>query len=184
LSLQQLMHFEKEYQVISNRWIKKYELPVSVADGVAEQIDFFFDSNGTFQFEAYIDRKKREIALFLHRVKRRSLQKSMNTIYEIEQYLQAHFSRDVKLQEIADRFYLSREYISRKFKQEFGENISDYVVKIRINRAKALLKNKDLKIYEIAHMIGYQDDKYFRKVFKKVEGVTPNEYRELLLEAK
>jgi two-component system response regulator YesN len=48
-----------------------------------------------------------------------------------------------------------------------------------MERAKSLLKNSELKIYEIANIVGYQDDKYFRKVFKKVEGVTPNEYREL-----
>ena len=100
-------------------------------------------------------------------------------IYEIEKYLLANFNRDVKLQEISTHFYLSREYISRKFKQEFNVNISDYIVNIRISKAKSLLKNSQLKIYEVANMIGYQDDKYFRKVFKKVEGITPNEYRAL-----
>ncbi|MFB9761847.1 response regulator transcription factor [Ectobacillus funiculus] len=183
LSFKQLIHFEKEYQIISNTWTKKYGLPSPVTDDVAEYIDVFFDQNGTFRLEKYIARKTREVALFLTRVKRRSTPKSINIIYDIEKYLQANFDRDVKLQEIAERFYLSREYISRKFKQEFKENISDYIVKIRMNRAKALLKNKDFKIYEIAHMVGYQDDKYFRKVFKKVEGVTPNDYRSLLFES-
>ena len=93
--------------------------------------------------------------------------------------LQANFDRDVKLQEISEHFYISREYISRKFKQEFNVNISDYIVKFRLKKAKSLLKNSQLKIYEIANIIGYQDDKYFRKVFKKVEGITPNEYREV-----
>ncbi|WP_078408605.1 response regulator [Priestia abyssalis] len=181
LSLRQLLHFEKEYQVMSHRWLKKYEVPYFVTDHVEKQIDLFFDQQGTFQLEQYTNRKKREIALFLKIVKRHSPQKNKNVIAEIEQYLQANFNRDVKLQEIADRFYLSREYISRKFKQEFNENISDYLVKIRMNKAKSLLKNSQLKIYEIANMIGYQDDKYFRKVFKKIEGITPNEYRGLHL---
>ena len=177
LSLRQLLHFEKEYQMMSHRWMKKYHVPYSVTDQIEKQIDSFFDKNGTFQLDQYIDRKKREISLFLKAVKRHSLQKNKNVIDEIEQYLQANFDRDVKLQEIADRFYLSREYISRKFKQEFDENISDYLVKIRMNKAKSLLKNSQLKSYEISNMIGYKDDKYFRKVFKKTEGITPNEYR-------
>lgn len=177
LSLRQLLHFEKEYQVMSDRWLKKYEVSYSGTDYAEKQIDLFFDRRGTFQLEQYINRKKRELALFLKIVKRHSLQKNKNVIGQIEQYLQANFDRDVKLQEIADRFYLSREYISRKFKQEFNENISDYLVKIRMNKAKSLLKTSELKIYEIANMIGYQDDKYFRKVFKKIEGITPNEYR-------
>jgi two-component system, response regulator YesN len=53
-----------------------------------------------------------------------------------------------------------------------------------MKKAKSLLKNSQLKIYEIATMIGYQDDKYFRKVFKKVEGITPNEYREAYMNQK
>ncbi|MCM3655249.1 response regulator [Metabacillus litoralis] len=177
LSLKLLLNFEKEYQVICNRWLKKYQLSFSVVEKVEKQIDPYFDQNGSFQFEKYIERKKREISLFLKKVKRGSGKKNTNIIYEIETYLQENCNRDVKLQEIAEQFYLSREYISRKFKQEFNVNISDYVVKIRMNKAKTLLKNSQLKIYEIAEMIGYQDDKYFRKVFKRIEGVTPNEYR-------
>ncbi|WP_134699300.1 response regulator [Ammoniphilus sp. YIM 78166] len=177
LSLNQLHHLEKEYAIIGNRFFKTYHIPYSMSDELEKRIDCFFDQNGTFQLEKYMERKKREISLLLRMVKRYSPSKKANVIYEIEQYLQANFNRDVKLQEISDHFYLSREYISRKFKQEFNENISDYIIKIRMAKAKSLLKNSELKIYDIANMIGYQDDKYFRKVFKKVEGITPNEYR-------
>lgn len=179
LSLNQLLHFENEYQVISNRWFKHYNIPVKLLDDMEKRLDLFFDQNGTFKLEEYKKRKQREISFFLKKVKRSAQQKSSSIIYDIEKYLQANFDRDVKLQEISDHFYISREYISRKFKQEFNVNISDYLVRIRINKAKSLLKNSQLKIYEIANMIGYQDDKYFRKVFKKVEGITPNEYRAL-----
>jgi two-component system, response regulator YesN len=177
LSLIQLLHLENEYLVISNRWFKNYNLSVKVADDIEKRVDLFFDQNGTFQLKEYKERKLREIAIFLEKIKRRALKKNSNIICDIEKYLQANFDREVKLQEISDHFYISREYISRKFKQEFNVNISDYIVKIRMDKAKSLLKNSQLKIYEIANMIGYQDDKYFRKVFKKVVGVTPNEYR-------
>ncbi|WP_040206054.1 response regulator [Neobacillus jeddahensis] len=179
LTLNHLLYFENEYLVISHKWYKTYKLPFKASDHLEERIALFFDHNGTFQLEAYKERKKREIAVFLKKVKRTTQQKNSNIIYDIEKYLQAHFDREVKLQEISEHFYISREYISRKFKQEFNVNITDYMVKIRMERAKSLLKNSQLKIYEIAGMIGYQDDKYFRKVFKKVEGITPNEYREL-----
>lgn len=177
LSLNQLHHLEKEYALIGNRFFKTYHIPYSMPDGLEKRIDRFFDQHGTFQIERYMARKKREISLLLKLVKRYSPSKKANVIYEIEQYLHAHFNREIKLQEISDHFYLSREYISRKFKQEFNENISDYIIKIRMAKAKSLLKNSELKIYDIANMIGYQDDKYFRKVFKKVEGITPNDYR-------
>jgi two-component system, response regulator YesN len=177
LSPRQLLHLDNEYMVISNKWLKYYNIPLKVSEDMEERIDLFFDSNGTFKMEEYKKRIKREIAIFLRKVKKSTLQKNNNIIKDIEKYLQENFDRDVKLQEISEHFYISREYISRKFKQEFNENISDYIVRIRMEKAKSLLKNSQLKIYEIANMIGYQDDKYFRKVFKKVEGITPNEYR-------
>jgi two-component system, response regulator YesN len=177
LSVRQVINLENEYIVISNKWFKHYNLSFKVPEDMEERIDLFFDSNGTFRIERYKERKKREITIFLKKVKKRALQRRNNIITDIEKYLQENFDRDVKLQEISDHFYISREYISRKFKQEFNENISDYVLRIRMEKAKSLLKNSQLKIYEIANMIGYQDDKYFRKVFKKVEGITPNEYR-------
>ncbi|MEH7274277.1 helix-turn-helix domain-containing protein, partial [Neobacillus vireti] len=177
LSLHQLLHFENEYLVISRRWYKNFNISIEISDQIEKRVDIFFDQNGSFQLEEFVKRIKREIVVFLKKIKRSSIQKNSNIIYDIEKYLQANFDRDVKLQEISEQFYISREYISRKFKQEFQVNISDYLVSIRMKKAKSLLKNSQLKIYEIAAMIGYQDDKYFRKVFKKVEGITPNEYR-------
>jgi two-component system, response regulator YesN len=177
LSVKQVMNLETEYLVISNKWFKQYNLSFRAPEDIEQRVDLFFDSNGMFRLKEYKERKRREMVVFLKKVKKSTLRKSNNIITDIEKYLQENFDRDVKLQEISDNFYISREYISRKFKQEYNENISDYIVRIRMEKAKSLLKNSQLKIYEIASMIGYQDDKYFRKVFKKVEGITPNEYR-------
>lgn len=108
----------------------------------------------------------------------------MNNMQKIEEYLRSHFQEDINLQTIADRFFLNRDYISRKFKQEFNETITDYVTKIRIEQAKDLLGNPTKKIYEIAYQVGYQNEKYFSKVFKKQTRVTPNEYRSSILSNK
>lgn len=98
-------------------------------------------------------------------------------IYDIASYLENHYAEDISLQDMAARFFLSREYISRRFKQEFGVNISDFLAGVRIEKAKLLLLNPQLRIAQVAEMVGYQDEKYFSKVFKKQEGQTPNEYR-------
>jgi two-component system, response regulator YesN len=108
----------------------------------------------------------------------------MNNMQKIEEYLRSHFQEDINLQDIADRFFLNRDYISRKFKQEFNETITDYLTKIRIEKAKELLGNPTKKIYEIAYQVGYQNEKYFSKVFKKQTRVTPNEYRNSILSNK
>lgn len=183
LSFRQLLHFENEYQMISTRWHKEFNLPFRIPTNLEERIYPFIDKEDIFQLEAYKDRKKREIALFLRRVKRQNTRKSRNVIHEIEKYIKANFHREIKLQEISEHFYLSREYISRKFKQEYHINLSEYLVSIRIKKAQELLRNSNLKVYDIANMIGYQDDKYFRKVFKKIVGISPNEFREVKIES-
>lgn len=178
LSYKQLIHLEQEYMLISSRWYKNYNISFQIKDSIENRIDLFFDDNGVFDLAAYKSRKKREITIFLKKVQRIAAKKNVNIILDIEKYIVANFNRDVKLQEIADHFYISREYVSRKFKQEFNVNISDFIVQIRMEKAKSLLVNRMLKIYDIANMVGYQDDKYFRKVFKKLVGITPNKYRE------
>ncbi|MFB5268794.1 response regulator [Paenibacillus enshidis] len=104
-------------------------------------------------------------------------------IRDIAAYLDVHFADEITLQDISSRFYLSREYISRKFKQEFGVNLSEYLCNLRIRQAKLLLLNPRLRLQQISEMVGYQDEKYFGKVFKKQEGITPGEYRKARTES-
>jgi YesN/AraC family two-component response regulator len=101
-----------------------------------------------------------------------------NIIAEIQQYMEANYHTDLTLQHIASTFYLSREYVSRRFKQKAGVNLSEYLEQIRIDKAKIYLKDHDVRISQVAAMVGYQDDKYFSRVFKKLTGCTPKDYRQ------
>lgn len=103
-----------------------------------------------------------------------------NPMAEIVKYIQQHYQSEISLQEVAGRFFVSREYISRKFKQEFGINFSDYIANYRIDKSKQLMLNPHLKLSQVAEMVGFHDVKYFSKVFKKKEGLTPKEYRDKL----
>lgn len=78
----------------------------------------------------------------------------------------------------ADRLGLSSAYLSRLFKKETGENFVDYLVKFRIEKAMYLLETTKLKNSEISIMVGFEDERYFGKVFKKKCGLTPRQYRE------
>ncbi|MCC3375305.1 response regulator [Cohnella sp. REN36] len=102
---------------------------------------------------------------------------------EIARYLELHYMKEITLQDISSKFHLNREYISRRFKQEFGETIGDFTSRVRMDKAKTLLASPHLKIAQIALMVGYQDEKYFSRVFKKVEQMSPNDYRKKLAEA-
>ena len=98
-------------------------------------------------------------------------------IFDIAKYIDQHYQEDLSLYDMAQRFYVSREYISRKFKQQFGINLSDYLAQIRMEKAQSLLLNPHLRIGQIAAMVGYRDEKYFSKVFKKETGLSPVTYR-------
>ena len=79
---------------------------------------------------------------------------------------------------IADRVFLHPVYLSKIFKAETGEGLSEYLIRTRLERALYLLKHTNKKIYEITAELGYQNPQYFSKLLKKHYGITPNEFRE------
>lgn len=100
-------------------------------------------------------------------------------IHDITVFIDHNYQNDLSLYDIASRFHVSREYVSRKFKQKHGINIPEYMNRIRISNAKILLQNPGMKIARIAEMVGFKNEKYFSLVFKKQEGISPKEFRKL-----
>ncbi|TDF98066.1 response regulator [Paenibacillus piri] len=98
-------------------------------------------------------------------------------IDRVTDYIHQHLDQDLSLQTIADRVGLHPVYLSKLFKSETGEGFSDYILKCRMERAAALLKDNKLKVYHIANLLGYQTSHYFIKVFKKFYGLTPQEFK-------
>ncbi len=98
-----------------------------------------------------------------------------NAIY----YLKEHYKEQISLGRLAEYMELSESYVSRLFNKETGINISSYINSLRITEAKNLLKNTNMKIYEIASETGYSSTTVFHIAFKKSEGITPAEYRNI-----
>lgn len=101
-----------------------------------------------------------------------------NIIHQSVQYIRTHYAEKITLEEMARRVYLSPAYFSRVFKDEMNEPFSAYLNRIRIARSKELLLHRDLRLADIAMMVGFEDQSYFTKVFKKTQGITPLRYRE------
>lgn len=99
-------------------------------------------------------------------------------IYEVKQYIDHNYSASLSLDALAARVHLSPSYFSKLFKREMGENLSTYILNTRIEHAKFLLRTTDKKAYEIAEAVGIYDPVYFSKIFKKVTGLKPKEYRD------
>nr|WP_269435848.1 response regulator [Gracilibacillus suaedae] len=101
----------------------------------------------------------------------------VNRMQDIVSYVDNYYMEDISLEQLSNLFFMSREHISRKFKQETGLTLSKYVTKLRIDQAKYWLSETDETIYTISLMLGYQDEKFFSKLFKKITSYTPFEYR-------
>lgn len=101
------------------------------------------------------------------------------TIKRALQYIRNHYQESISLEIVADSLDITPEYLSTLFNREMGQNFSVFLRKFRISHAKRLLKGTDKKIYEIAQEAGYADPKYFNRVFKEEEGVTPKDFRTL-----
>jgi len=97
---------------------------------------------------------------------------------KIHESINRNVFADISLEHVAHEVGISSQYLSKIFKEEIGVNFIDYVTDKRISYAKKLLENKDKSIREIAIEIGYADSSYFSRIFKKIVGLTPKEYRE------
>ncbi|NOU91669.1 helix-turn-helix domain-containing protein [Paenibacillus sp. LMG 31456] len=75
---------------------------------------------------------------------------------------------------------MSRSYLTVLFKQSTGITIWSYLVEVRMNQAKLMLLDQQLKIYQVANLVGYENSEHFSKLFKEYFGVTPKEYRRLV----
>lgn len=104
-------------------------------------------------------------------------QREDELIRNVKEYIVGHITEDISLESISEKFYLSQYYFSRIFKRKTGSNLIDYIVGQKIEKAKQLLENPKIKVYEISQMVGYQSNRYFTKVFKAHTGYTPTEYR-------
>lgn len=95
----------------------------------------------------------------------------------IKDYLDQHFTEKIALEDLAHQFYINKFYLTRVFKEQFGVTINGYMIQLRITSAKQLLRFSDKTIDEISLECGYDDSNYFSRLFKKVEGISPSEYR-------
>ena len=99
-----------------------------------------------------------------------------NVITNIQKYIEVHIEDRLLLNEVAGVFGLSPNYLSSLFKKTCNIGFTEFVTQKKINLAKSLLLEENLKIYEVADRLGFESAFYFSKVFKKVEGISPREF--------
>ncbi|URN95389.1 MAG: response regulator [Candidatus Pristimantibacillus lignocellulolyticus] len=123
-----------------------------------------------------INQFMRHLLLFVSDSKSATLEYS-TLVYKGVQYLHEKYDQNFSLHDICNELAVSKNYFCYLFKRETGQNLWAYLTDIRLNKSKELLCTSELKSYEIAYKVGYDNPSYFSKLFKKYTGQTPSDYR-------
>lgn len=99
----------------------------------------------------------------------------------IEEYVRTHHMQEISMHDAAQAIGYSEAYFCRIFKQQFGQNFTAYLAEYRIEEAKKLLIQPNVNVKEVGQRVGYPDSSYFTKVFRRLAGVSPSEYRMTML---
>lgn len=107
----------------------------------------------------------------------------INAVAEnIRIYIEEHYCEDIALQDVAEAMNYSDAYFCKLFKQCFDRSFVTYLTDLRVDKAKELLSDVVVNIKDISTKVGYRDSNYFAKVFKRVVGMTPSDYRSYVLQ--
>lgn len=107
----------------------------------------------------------------------KTLPSKSGALIDIKKYLDEHFREKITLDELAGIFYIDKYYLTRRFKQYYGTTVNAYLQQLKITHAKHLLRFTEHSIEEIASECGIDDPNYFARLFKKIEGTSPGNFR-------
>ncbi|MBO5197888.1 MAG: response regulator [Lachnospiraceae bacterium] len=143
-----------------------------------------FDYNELYKaenIEEMAERMKEAFRLLLEGLQEIRTSYNSDIVGRIVQYVEKNIAGDLSSEVIAKKHRLHPAYMSRIFKQKTGENLSDYILRIRMEKGVQLLKTGEYKVLEISEMVGFKYAGYFSTMFKKYTGYSPLEYCEKVL---
>ena len=143
----------------------------------SEGIDSAFSSSG--DYSRLIRNTYGAMAKFLDEQSRNITAKSRKPIAEAVYYIAQHFNEPISQADVAEACGISAAYMSRLFKEEMQIGFQDYLTRVRIEQAEKMLRETNRPVKEIAVAVGYPDEKYFSKVYKKQTGIKPSDYRKI-----
>ena len=105
--------------------------------------------------------------------------KAKIAVQQVKAYVDEHYREKLTLESVAERFFINKYYLARLFKDQYGVTLNAYVQRVRITHAKRMLRFTDEKIENIGIKCGVGESSYFSRICKKVEGLSPREYRSI-----
>lgn len=104
-----------------------------------------------------------------------------SSIEKIKKYIDTHYTENINLKSIAATFYMNSVYLGQLFRKTYGVYFNEYLLGLRVEEAKRLLRQSDMRMYEVADKVGFQNADYFVTQFEKLEKMTPTDYRNKML---
>ena len=162
---------------------RENELGESIIISCVDQLQA--DVKDLFGLDTYVDRLRiyRGIPGLLANetlgVKYSAQPEDSDIIEQVKKYINAHITEDITLEDLSEKYFFSQYHFSRMFKAKTGETLIHYIMRMKIEKAIALLKQPHLKVYEICSLVGYKNNYHFTEVFKRFTGYTPNAYRNI-----
>lgn len=134
----------------------------------------------TLSSQTFYDDIRHEMELVIKHVfqNQNESHSSSRAVRQAKRYVYAHMNQPVTLTDISRETGMNPSYFSMLFKKETGENFTNYVNRTKIEHAKLLLRQPACKVYQVCSQVGFDDAKYFAKLFRRLVGMTPSDYRE------
>lgn len=164
----------EEFYLYMVQWVSSIVHP-----RMEDSLSFSVIANEEIKKSEYLYQMSSGFSAFINNVNKKMASKKQlsNEIMAAKKYLENNYKDDIKLQNVAENIRLSPNYLGYLFKKELSVNITEYLTQLRIEKAKELLRDTNMKSYQIAEATGFSDNAYFSKVFKKAAGMNPNEFR-------
>lgn len=175
-----------DFEVIKYRTLELVVLLSRAAmEGGAEQEEVFGLNNHYINQIYHLDTLE-ELSFWLSKILTRFTDcvfnlknvKNKDIIYKAIEFINHKYMDKLSLEAVADYVHLSPSYFSKLFKDETGYNFSTYLNNVRVEKSKKLLVNEGISLVDISNLVGFEDQSYFTKVFKRITGTTPGKFRE------
>ncbi len=183
--ISQLLYDLRDYAIEDVRFVLKNLYSVIELNYKKRKINVWDVTNGKFNFNHLYEAAdlkgisaclREDFSVLCEGLKSRNHRSEHSVVDGIIQYLDANLNEDISHDVLSAKYRMHPGYLSRLFKQEMGETLSEHLLRIRIERAAQLLKDGHYKIGDIAAMVGYSASSYFSVMFKKYTGYSPREY--------
>lgn len=177
ITFRQVYKLCSEFLFLCERMLRKYESGLeNIFKEDITTIDYIASTGSLTDLQQWFSEVMYKI---MQHIKIKKSKEVGTIIEDIINYIVDYFFEDIRLNDLADRYHLNKCYLSTVFKDYAGQNFIDMLTKIRMEKAVEFLRENKFKVYEVAQKVGYHDQRYFSKLFKKYYGVSPNRYYKL-----